>query len=271
LDPDPVETGAGPDATGLDTAHRVLSARGAAGYGPGKAGDMRLRSAYSNLCAALVAGVVTVAAPAAARAWGGQTGGSLFYVEPRESFGRVVERGFGFQGFGVLNLDPAGVLGLRVDLGVINYGNESFTVPLSNTVRRVGVTVTTSNNIAMASIGPQITVPAGPLRPYGFATIGLGYFFTESSVAGSSGEESFASSLNFDDVTAAVTAGGGVQAPLTRHVLLDLGAEYRRHREVRYLTEGDIVEQPDGGMEFRSRQSGADVILFKVGATYSFW
>ena len=232
---------------------------------------MGLRSAYSNLFAALVAGFATVAAPAAAHALGGQAGGSLFYVEPRESFARVVDRGFGLQGFGVLNLDPAGVLGLRLDLGILNYGNESYTVPLSNTVRRVDVTVTTSNNIAMASIGPQITVPAGPLRPYGFATIGLGYFFTESSVAGTGGEESFASSLNFDDVTAAITAGGGLQAPVARHLLLDLGAEYRRHREVRYLTKGDIVEQPDGGMEIRSRQSNADVILFKVGATYSFW
>ena len=197
-------------------------------------------------------------------------GGHLLYAEPRASFAAVVDRGFGLQGFGVFNLDPTGVIGIRLDGGIINYGNEEQTVPLSNTVQRVFVKITTSNNIGMLGIGPQLSVPVGPVRPYAYATIGLGYFFTESSVKGNDGSnQPFASSTNFDDSALSNSFGGGMMIPVARLVSIDLGAEYRRHRNVRYLAAGDVFDNPGGTPTLRVRESDADLMVYRMGVTFS--
>ena len=214
-------------------------------------------------------GIASAATSAHAERW--LVGGHLIYAQPRGPFASVVDQGFGIQGFGLLNLDPVGVIGLRVDLGALNYGNEESTVPLSNTVQRVNVKVSTSNNIAMVGIGPQLTVPVGPVRPYAYATYGVGYFFTESSVKGSdSSNQPFASSTNYDDTAPAVSFGGGLMVPISRPVMLDLGMEYRRHRQVRYLTEGDIIEEPSG-VTLRVHESDADLVLYRLGVTFGIF
>ena len=217
----------------------------------------------------LLALLATPATPAHAERW--VAGGHLLYAQPRGPFAAVVNQGFGIQAYGVFNLDPVGVFGIRLDGGLINYGNEDTTVPLSNTVQRVNVKVSTSNNIAMLGIGPQLSVPSGPLRPYVYATIGFGYFFTESSVKGSdSSNQPFASSTNFDDTTPARTIGGGLIIPIAHPVSLDLGAEYRRHRDARYLAAGDVIDNPGGGgVTLRVRKSDADLMVYRLGVTFS--
>lgn len=216
----------------------------------------------------VLAALLPLATPAHAERW--IAGGHLLYAQPRGSFAAVVDQGFGIQGYGVFNVDPVGIFGIRLDGGIINYGNEESTVPLSNTVQRVLVKVSTSNNIAMLGIGPQLTVPRGPVRPYVYATFGLGYFFTESSVKGNdSSNQPFASSTNFDDTTPAMTAGGGLIIPLVRTVALDVGAEYRRHRQARYLSEGDIADNPGGGVTLNVRESDADLLVYRLGVTFT--
>lgn len=206
-------------------------------------------------------------APARAVAW--EAGGHLTYAEPRAEIAEVVERGFGIQGFGVLFLDPQGYVGLRVDGGFLNYGNEKVRVPLSNTVRRVLVDVNTSNNIAMLDIGLEFSAPAGPLRPYVFANVGFGYFFTESSVSGSNtSDEPFARTLNFDDTTTGATFGGGLRIPVAGQISVDLGAEYRRYTQARYLTEGDIIEEADGSVTLRVRESDAELMMYRLGVAF---
>jgi opacity protein-like surface antigen len=113
-------------------------------------------------------------------------------------------------------------------------------------------------------------VPSGPVRPYLYGTIGLGYFFTESSVKGTnSTDQEFASSTNFDDTTPALTLGGGFQIPVARIVAIDLGVEYRRHREARYLTEGDIVEEDDGSVTLNVNESDADLFVYRIGVSFT--
>jgi hypothetical protein len=166
------------------------------------------------------------AAPAHA---GWEAGGHLVYAEPRADFAAVVRRAYGIQGFGVLHLDPLGFIGLRGGVAFLNYGNERVQVPLSSTVRRVLVDVTTSNNIGALDLGLEIAAPAGPARPYLFGAVGIGYFFTESSVAGANtSDEPFASSRNFDDIATGSALGGGVRIPIAARLALDLGLEYRR-------------------------------------------
>jgi opacity protein-like surface antigen len=214
-------------------------------------------------CAALIP---IHASPAAA---GWEAGGHLVYVEPRADFAAVVDRAFGIQGFGVLHLDPAGFIGLRIDGGYINYGNETVRVPLSNTVRRVLVDVETTNNIAIVDLGIEIAAPAGPVRPHLFGSVGIGYFFTETSVSGSNtSDEPFASSLNFDDTTNGATIGGGLRFPIAGQVAIDLGAEYRRYRNARYLAEGDIIEESDGSVTLRVNESDAELLVYRLGVSF---
>lgn len=228
-----------------------------------------MSKARSQPLAALVlaAGILACAPPARAVSW--EAGAHLLYAEPRGPFAEVIDQGFGMQGYGVLKLDPMGIAGIRLDMGLINYGNEKSTVPLSNTVSRVLVEVNTSNNIAVFGVGPQISVPSGPVRPYAYATFGVGYFFTESSVKGTnSTDEAFASSTNFDDTTPSMTLGGGIQIPVGGIVGIDVGVEYRRHRHARYLTEGDIVEEPDGSVTLFVNESDADLFVYRLGVAF---
>lgn len=51
---------------------------------------------------------------------------------------------------------------------------------------------------------------------------------------------------------------------------LNLGVEYRHHRQVRYLTQGDIVEQPNGGgVELHVNDSDADLLMYRFGVTFT--
>lgn len=215
------------------------------------------------LCAAMLA----ISSSPARAAW--EAGGHLEYAEPRDEFAAVVERAFGIQGFGVLYLDPAGFIGLRADAGFHNYGNEEVQVPLSSTVRRVLVDVSTTNNIATLDIGVEVSAPAGPVRPYVFASLGLGYFFTESSVSGSNtSDEPFASSLNFDDTTTGTTFGGGLRIPVAGQISVDLGVEYRRYTNARYLAEGDIIEESDGSVTLLVNETDAELFVYRLGVAF---
>lgn len=218
---------------------------------------------------AIFAGAV-LTSPSPAHAVGWETGGHFVYAEPRAEFAAVVEQGFGIQGLGILFLDPAGFIGLRLDGGFLNYGNEKVQVPLSSTVRRVLVDVNTSNNIALLDIGIEASAPSGPVWPYVFGGVGLGYFFTESSVSGSNtSDEPFASTRNFDDTTTGTTFGGGLRIPVAGgRISVDLGVEYRRYTNARYLAEGDIVEEADGSVTLLVNETDAELVMYRLGVAF---
>jgi opacity protein-like surface antigen len=107
------------------------------------------------------------------------------------------------------------------------------------------------------------------VRPYVFGSVGVGYFFTESSVKGSNtSDEPFASTLNFDDTTNGATIGGGLRFPIAGHFAIDLGAEYRRYRNARYLAEGDIVEESDGSVTLLVNETDAELMMYRVGVAF---
>jgi hypothetical protein len=134
----------------------------------------------------------------------GAAGASFTYGRPVGDFLRFVHEGYGFDAFLRWNLEPQGLLSLKLDGGFLVYGSETLRVPLSSTVgARILVDLTTSNNIAWMGFGPQLTLPIGPFRPYGSAAIGFSYFFTESSVEGSDDTFDFANTTNFEDFTSA--------------------------------------------------------------------
>ena len=200
----------------------------------------------------------------------GEFGLSGVYGLPSGEFRDYVRQGWGVDGYFRWNVDRSGILSFRLDGGYLGYGRESKRVPLSSTIGgRILVDLTTSNNIVDVGLGPQLTTPDGPIRPYVNAAGTFSYFFTESSVEGSNNEQAFANTTNFDDYTFGWAAGGGVLVPLgvRQDVMLDLGVRYRANGNVRYLTKGGIEDLPDGGIRLHPINSDANIVAFRVGVS----
>jgi hypothetical protein len=160
--------------------------------------------------------------------------------------------------------------GVRADLGFLNYGNERKRVPVSPTINRVLVDMTTSNNIAVFSAGPELMITRGPVRPYAHAFAGYSYFFTESSAGSDYEGGAFARSTNFSDGGLALGWGTGVSIPFairSAQVAIDAGARRTTNGVRSYLRRGDIQDQPDGSLQFTSRTSDADFWQFHLGAS----
>jgi hypothetical protein len=173
-------------------------------------------------------------------------GASLVYGRPTGSFASYVKQGFGADGFVRYKIDRQGAFSLGLEGGFLQYGRETFRVPLSSTVGRINVDVTTSNNILFLGFGPQLMVPTGPVRPYVNGGIGFSYFFTESSVEGSDDDYSFAETTNFSDAVFTKMGGAGIYIPFgsRREAGLDIGARYHGSGRTRYLREGSIEDRP---------------------------
>jgi hypothetical protein len=100
--------------------------------------------------------------------------------------------------------------------------------------------------------------------------VGLGYFFTESSVGGSSNfpGDDFARTVNFDDVSLAYGAGAGLGIRLgtgRRPIYLNFEGQYRRHGDTEYLREGSILDDGFGGVVITPLFSDADFVLLQLG------
>lgn len=198
-------------------------------------------------------------------------GGELVYASPQGDFRRYVNDGFGAAGHFILGADRTGILGLRFDIGFLNYGNERQRDCISTTIScRVTVDVSTSNNIFMLGVGPQLMLPNGTVRPYLNGSVGLSYFWTESSLEGSNSSQPFTSTRNFSDAVFATTAGAGVYIPVRRGrqpISLDFGARYHWNGETSYLREGSITDNPDGSITITPIKSRTDLVTYHIGVT----
>jgi hypothetical protein len=201
-------------------------------------------------------------------------GGSLLYGSPQGEFSDYVDQAWGLAGNLMWTPPSVPFLGLRLDGGFMNYGHETYTVPLSTTVGgRITVDVTTDNNIAWIGLGPQLMLPSGAVRPYANATAGLAYFATTSNVRGDDSNEAFASDTNYDDAVFQWALGGGVLIPVSRGrtpVALDLAARYHGNGRVTYVTEGGIEDNPDGTITINAIESEARVLSFHIGVEIAF-
>ena len=163
-------------------------------------------------------------------------------------------------------------LGLRTDFAYLNYGNERKTVQMSPTINRVMVDLNTTNNIFLATAGPELAVRRGPIQPYAYAFAGLGYLFTESSVGDDDGDGSgIASTTNFDDGGWATGWGAGFRIPLrlrNTYAAIDASARLTRNGTRSYLTRGDITDRPDGTLQFNERRTAVDFWQYQLGMTF---
>ena len=235
-------------------------------------------TAPKALAALLALITIAVGATPAAAQYGGfghhgpsgpraRLGGGVFVAQPVGEFKNYVDNGFGGGGHLLVRVDPHGVLALRADVGYLIYGHERKRVSLPD-AGRVQFDVTTSNNILTYSVGPQLMVPTGPIRPYANAFMGGAYFFTQSSVGGSDDAADFASTRNFDDNVPSYGYGGGVFVPLVvRNAFfgLDIGARFIRNGHTRYLREGGITDLPRGGYTVSPIESETNLVVYHIG------
>lgn len=164
-----------------------------------------------------------------------------------------------------------GVVGLRTELGVMIYGSETRRVPLGGgALGLINVDVTTTNTIFGGNIGAQIGLPGPTPKPYVGGMIGFSAFTTSSSVEGeNSSNVPFATSTNSSDGTFAKTVLGGFYIPIGKgSTMFDIGARYTWNGEkVRYLTEGDIIEDANGDLIVTPRETRADLLTITIGVT----
>ena len=191
---------------------------------------------------------------------------------PTGELAQVIGSGWGVGGnLALLNGD--GTWSLRLDLGFAEYGSETRRVCLSPTVGcRIEVDLETSNSIAYGSLGPQWAVPRGTFRPYVSPAIGLVEFSTTSTVDGAGADSNVIfNTTNFSDTKFSVTGLAGVMISVKEGntpILLDIGARYHRHGEAEYLTEDDIVDEPDGSITITPNRSEANFFSLNFGASF---
>jgi hypothetical protein len=198
------------------------------------------------------------------RHWAGISG---TLARPVGEFQNFVSWGGGGSLYGVYNF-KRGPLGIRFDGSLLSYGHEKLRVPLSLTIQRIWVDVSTDNIITTAGVGPQLTLGAGPVRPYVYGTVGFSYFATVSSVEGASDDAAFASTTNYDDVTVGLSAGGGFMIQVSRGknpVSLDLSVQSFYNGRMSYLRSGSLLEAADGSISFIPIRSEANLVTFRVG------
>ncbi len=196
---------------------------------------------------------------------------SLTYGVPQQEFRENVRQGFGLDLTGHYKVDRQGIFSIGGEAGFLGYGRETKRVPLSSTIGgRINVDLTTSNNIFWLGVGPQLTAPSGPVRPYANGTAGFAFFWTESSVQGRWDDEEFAKTTNYDDATFAWTGGAGVLIPIgaSQQGALDIGVRYHGNGNTQYLRRGDIIDLPNGGVQLRVREGETPIVLWRLGVRW---
>lgn len=200
-----------------------------------------------------------------------RSAGEFTFVQgrPAGEFGTNIGLGYGANAAYLYQLDRAGILSLRADLGFVSYGHESKRVPLSPTVGgRIQVRVSTNNFIVPVSIGPQLTWPTGSIRPYVNAGFGGQFFVTQSSIDGTNGDYSGLSTTNQHDQTHAWVMGGGVYVPVASrrvNLMLDAGVQYFTGGRAQYLRPGSIVDLPDSQIQINPLESDTHMLVVRLG------
>ncbi len=190
--------------------------------------------------------------------------------EPLGEFQEFVGSGFGADAFGRIAMDPRGILSLRADLGFLVYGYESQRVCFQGIGCRVQARLETTNGIAFGGIGPELAFPMKRARPYVHAFMGFSYFNTSSSLEDLDGYESSFDTENFADGTTSFGWGGGIELNLKEGrapISLNLGFRYHENGRVEYLTEGDIVDNPDGSITMYPVLSEANLMAYHFGVS----
>ncbi len=195
---------------------------------------------------------------------------TLSVSQPVGPFRRFAGVGFGVTANGVAGIDGSGILGLRVEGGAQNYGRFSTPFQQNGLLFSIPGRQVTSNDIYWGAIGPQLSVPLGPVRPYGFATVGIANFSTTSRLLGAGLDgagQQFVRSTDLSNWSTTQALGGGLRVRVARQsgtaVHLDLSARRHYVRSARFLSTGAVPGQT--ALNLLSTQGRADFVTYNVG------
>lgn len=188
--------------------------------------------------------------------------------QPVGDFKRNVKNAAGAQAHVLLRLDRHGLATLRLQGGWLNYGHESQRSCLGTAPHcRVAVNLTTANGIFSLALGPQLSLPLGRVRAYGYGLVGLSRFATVSGLGGGLVPDFVAADENFGDGGLVWRGGVGLQLPVHRSTSIDIGVGYETHGTRDYLIKGGLTDQPDGSLGFDIKRSKADLYVIRIGVT----
>lgn len=196
---------------------------------------------------------------------------SLLAAQPLGEFNDYIDVGGGVSGGVMYQISPGSPIAIRADFGYVLYGSEKKRI---HPFPRLEGDITTNNSIVYAGLGPQVMVPDGMFRPYIGGSVGLSYFFTQSSLDGiTSGSDAILQTTNFDDVTFSYTGAAGIYVPLRRGlkpISLDIGGRYHGNGRARYLREGSIQDNPDNSITVTPIESETNLLTWHLGISVGF-
>ena len=195
--------------------------------------------------------------------------GDAILSKPKGEFADYVGQGYGFNGGAMVRVDPAGMFGVRAEVGGLQYGRERKRIAFDFS-GRLSADVVTTNMIGWIAMGPQFTFPSGPIRPYANAAFAVTNFRTTSSIEDRQTSENFATTENASDWASAVVFGGGVYVPIGGRMstaMLTLGGKYYYGGEATYLPEGGIIDNPDGSITLTPARTKTDFVIWQLGVS----
>ena len=152
-------------------------------------------------------------------------------------------------------LDRAGALALRGEVGLFTYGlDHEYFLDAYGDIVPFDIT----NNVAMFNVGPELRLRAGAFRPHASAALGLARFYTSTSAGGYTSDTQLSSTVFETSL--------GVGAALLVHegerpVSLDLSLESRTHSGVNYLPGGKLMPDGQGGYVLPGPVQGSGNLL----------
>ena len=183
----------------------------------------------------------------------GMFGVNLAIGAPQGDFAQNVDVAGGIDAFAAVG-NP---VGLRLEGAYLVYGSDNQ------------FDLNTTYAIATIGVGPQITVGQGPMRLYGFGTVGFSYISAYSSFPDGCGCYSYGSQTDFSDWTSALQAGGGMLLTLGRRtpVSLDIGARYLYSGFANYVAPGDVQPQPNGDIIVYTSRARPNLTVLHFGVS----
>jgi len=239
-----------------------------------------MRPSRILVAASLLPVVAPVALSAQSRFGGGLAGVAS---QPLGDFRQNAKWGFGGDGHVTLAADRRGILSLRGEASVVGYsaGRAEFVVS-DGFGGRALLEEEARNHIYTLGIGPQLTVPSGPVRPYAAAIYGLTHFSTATTIRVPREETTNGQPItldqrtNFSNTSRTISGVGGVLVPLASiglnlgGALLDVGVRYQHNPRARFVRPGDVQLNETTTPSVTTSEGEANVLSYRIGVFTRF-
>ncbi len=187
----------------------------------------------------------------------GSVGFTFVVAQPLGEFRRHGNVAAGLTGFAVAG--GRNGVGLRIDGGYLVYDSDYR-----------GYGVSTTSQIGTLAVGPQVTVGQGPVRLYGFGTVGGSLFWSSVSYSGGCGCYDSQDFMLDGHFTTTTQLGTGMLIAVSRRqtpVAIDLGVRGVRHARVAYVPAGGIQDNGDGTYTVRRVETPVELRVFQIGVS----